>query len=213
MDLFSSLSAFFKNGGPFMYVILAIGVVALAIILERFWTLARAGSVDSGKFLRDVESRIAQGDFVGALSLAKQVDGPVARVASSVLSADMKNDDRLYNAAESAATLVLPPLSRRLAFLGVLANTATLLGLLGTIFGLTTAFSAVGAADPAQRSAFLAAGISQALNTTSLGLIVAIPTLLAHSFLVGKVETIVEQVEETTARVTQAILRGTRRTA
>ncbi|MEZ4650286.1 MAG: MotA/TolQ/ExbB proton channel family protein [Candidatus Eisenbacteria bacterium] len=213
MDLLSGFAAFFRNGGPFMFVILAIGVVALAIILERFWTIGRAGSIDSRKLLKDLEGRISQGDLVGALSLSKQVNGPVAHVASSVLSSDMRNDDRIYNAAESAATIVLPPLSRRLALLGVLANTATLLGLLGTIFGLTTAFSAVGAADPAQRSAFLAAGISQALNTTSFGLIVAIPTLLAHSFLVGKVESIVEQVEETTARITQAILRAGRHSA
>ncbi|MCA9755326.1 MAG: MotA/TolQ/ExbB proton channel family protein [Candidatus Eisenbacteria bacterium] len=213
MDLLSGFATFFRNGGPFMFVILAIGVVALAIILERFWTIGRAGSIDSRKLLKDLEGRISQGDLVGALSLSKQVTGPVAHVASSVLSSDMRNDDRIYNAAESAATIVLPPLSRRLALLGVLANTATLLGLLGTIFGLTTAFSAVGAADPAQRSAFLAAGISQALNTTSFGLIVAIPTLLAHSFLVGKVESIVEQVEETTARITQAILRAGRHSA
>ena len=213
MELLSGFASFFRNGGPFMFIILAIGVIALAIILERFWTIGRAGSLDSRKLLRDIESRISQGDLIGALSLSKQVDGPVGQVASSMLSSDVRNDDRLYNAAESAATLVLPPLSRRLALLGVLANTATLLGLLGTIFGLTTAFSAVGAADPAQRSAFLAAGISQALNTTSFGLIVAIPTILAHSFLVGKVESIVEQVEETTARVTQAILRSTRHSA
>ena len=213
MDLLSGFATFFRNGGPFMFVILAIGVVALAIILERFWTIGRAGSIDSRKLLKDLEGRISQGDLVGALSLSKQVTGPVAHVASSVLSSDMRNDDRIYNAAESAATIVLPPLSRRLALLGVLANTATLLGLLGTIFGLTTSFSAVGAVDPAQRSAFLAAGISQALNTTSFGLIVAIPTLLAHSFLVGKVESIVEQVEETTARITQAILRAGRHSA
>ncbi len=213
MEILSGIATFFKNGGPFMFIILAIGVVSLAIIVERVWTIGRASSIDSRKLLRDIEGRVQQGDIPGALGVAKQVDGPVARVASSVLSSDHNNDDRLYNAAESAATVVLPPLSRRLSFLGVLANTATLLGLLGTIFGLTTAFSAVGAADPAERSAFLAAGISQALNTTSFGLIVAIPTLLAHSFLVGKVDTMVEQVEEAAARIVQAVVRRPRRVA
>ena len=72
------------------------------------------------------------------------------------------------------------------------------------------AFSAVGAADPAQRSTFLALGISQALNTTSLGLIIAIPTLLLHTFLVGRVETVIDQVEETSARVIQAMGRAGR---
>ena len=88
-------------------------------------------------------------------------------------------------AADDAATLALPPLSRRLPHLNVLANVATLLGLLGTISGLITAFSAVGAADPAQRSAFMAAGISTALNATAFGLIIAIPTLILQGFLVG----------------------------
>jgi biopolymer transport protein ExbB/TolQ len=87
----------------------------------------------------------------------------------------------------------------------MLANVATLLGLLGTIFGLTTAFSAVGAADPAQRSAFLAAGISQALNTTSFGLIVAVPTLIGHGYLVSAVDRIVDHVDEVSIRLVRAL--------
>jgi biopolymer transport protein ExbB len=64
----------------------------------------------------------------------------------------------------------------------------------------------VGAADPAQRSAFLAAGISQALNTTAFGLIVAVPTLLLHGFLASKVEAVVESVDETAVRLIQTIV-------
>ncbi|NNE08589.1 MAG: MotA/TolQ/ExbB proton channel family protein, partial [Gemmatimonadetes bacterium] len=108
-------------------------------------------------------------------------------------------------AAEGEAAVALPPLTRRLPHLSMLANVATLLGLLGTIFGLTTAFAAVGAADPSQRSAFLAAGISQALNTTAFGLIVAVPTLLLHAFYVAKVERIVEQADEMSHRLIQVL--------
>jgi biopolymer transport protein ExbB len=89
----------------------------------------------------------------------------------------------------------------------MLANTCTLLGLLGTIFGLITAFSAVGASDPAQRGAFLAAGISEAMNTTAFGLLVAIPTLLIHGFLAGKVEGIFDAVDGTSSRVIEAMHR------
>jgi len=84
---------------------------------------------------------------------------------------------------------------------------ATLLGLLGTIFGLTTAFSAVSAADPAQRSSFLAVGIAQALNTTAFGLIIAVPTLILHSFLVSKVEGVVESIDEASVRLIDAVTR------
>lgn len=207
MDFVSNVSTYFREGGPFMFVILAVGVLVLAIALERIWVIGRASALDSGKFLRDLEARLVQGDLSGALHLARQVQTPVGQVAASVIASDRTNDDRMMTAAEGAASTALPPLSRRLPFLAVLANTAMLLGLLGTIFGLTTAFAAVGAADPAQRSSFLALGISEALNTTSFGLIVAIPTLLLHTFLVGRVETVVDQVEETSARVIQAIAR------
>jgi biopolymer transport protein ExbB len=210
MNFISNLSTYFREGGPFMYVILVVGVLVLGIALERIWIIGRASAFDSGRFLRDIEARLTQGDLAGALSLARQVQTPVGHVAATVIASDRTNDDRMMTAAEGAASTVLPPLSRRLPFLAVLANTATLLGLLGTIFGLTTAFSAVGAADPAQRSTFLALGISQALNTTSLGLIIAIPTLLLHTFLVGRVETVIDQVEETSARVIQAMTRAGR---
>jgi biopolymer transport protein ExbB/TolQ len=90
----------------------------------------------------------------------------------------------------------------------MLANAATLLGLLGTIFGLTTAFAAVDAADPSQRSAFLAAGISQALNTTAFGLIVAVPALLVHGFLVSKVEGIVDSVDALSVRLISLLTGG-----
>jgi biopolymer transport protein ExbB/TolQ len=205
MNPLAMFSSFFQNGGPFMYVILGTGVTILALVAERFWVIGRAASVNSGKLTRDLLSRVNKGDTTGAADLCRKVKGPVATVAQSILSRNETDEEKLQNAADGAATIVLPRLSRRLPYLSMLANAATLLGLLGTIFGLTTAFSAVGAADPAQRSAFLAAGISQALNTTAFGLIVAVPTLLLHGFLVSKVESVVESVDETSVRLIQAL--------
>jgi biopolymer transport protein ExbB/TolQ len=207
MNPLAAFAGFFKSGGPFMYVILCTGVVILGLAAERFWVIGRAASINHAKLMRDVVQRIAKGDVVGAADLCRKVKGPVASVAQAILSRGHVDEDKLQNAADGAATIVLPPLSRRLPYLSMLANVATLLGLLGTIFGLTTAFSAVGAADPAQRSAFLAVGISQALNTTAFGLIVAVPTLLLHSFLVSKVEGIVENIDEASVRLVDALSR------
>jgi len=205
MNWLAIFSDFFKGGGPFMYVILLTAVTILALSLERFWVIGRAASFNSRKLTRDIQSRVAKGDMSAATSLCKKLKGPVANVAHAILTRNHADEDKLQNAADGAATVALPRLSRRLPYLSMLANSATLLGLLGTIFGLTTAFSAVGAADPAQRSAFLAAGISQALNTTAFGLIVAVPTLLLHGFLVSKVEAIVEAVDETSVHLIQAL--------
>jgi len=206
MNPLAIFSNFFQNGGPFMYVILGTGLAILALSAERFWVIGRAASVNSGRLTRDLVARLSKGDVTGAADLARKVRGPAASVAQAILSRGSADEEKLLNAADGAATIALPRLSRRLPYLNMLANAATLLGLLGTIFGLTTAFSAVGAADPAQRSAFLAAGISQALNTTAFGLIVAVPTLLIHGFLASKVEAVVEAVDETSVRLIQTIV-------
>jgi len=203
----SSFAAFYRDGGPFMHLILLTGVAILALTAERFWVIGRAASINSGKLVRDAVARVGKGDTPAATDLCRRVRGPVAHVAHAILSRNVADEERLQTAADNAASIALPPLSRRLPYLNTLANVATLLGLLGTIFGLITAFSAVSAADPSQRSAFLAVGISQALNTTAFGLIIAVPTLLVHGFLVSKVEHIVDSIDEASARLIDAISR------
>jgi len=208
MSALSQFATFFQGGGPFMFIILAVAVMGTAMALERFWVIGRASAWNGDKLARDLAARAAKGDVRGALETARKVNSPVGRVAQAILSAPSFSEESLMNAADGEAAMVLPPLSRRLPQLSMLANTATLLGLLGTIFGLTTAFAAVGAADPSQRSAFLAAGISQALNTTAFGLIVAVPGMLAHGFLAGRVERVVEQVDSVAVQLIRALTRG-----
>ncbi|NNF07998.1 MAG: MotA/TolQ/ExbB proton channel family protein [Candidatus Eisenbacteria bacterium] len=211
MDILSTVSSYFKTGGPFMYIILSTGVIMLAIAMERIWVIGRAASLNGQKFTHDLEVLVGRGEMTSALDLARSVGTPAGQVARSVLASGSQTPEGAQQAADTAATIFLPRLTRRLPHLSMLANVATLLGLLGTIFGLTTAFSAVGAADASQRSAFLAAGISQALNTTSFGLIIAVPALLCHGVLVARVESIVDQVDEVSARLVRALT--ARRTA
>ena len=208
MNPLSQFAAFFQEGGPFMPIILAVGVAMLAVTLERTWVLGLASKWNVDKLVHDLADKVNRGDTRGAVDLASKVKGPAAQVAAAILGCDSRQEEKLLNAADGEAALVLPPLSRRLPALVLLANIATLLGLLGTIFGLIEAFSAVGAADPSQRSAFLARGISQALNTTAFGLILAVPGLLAHGFLVGRVERIVEQVDGVAVRLVRALSRS-----
>lgn len=205
MNEFSAIATFFKEGGTFMYFMLATAVVVIAITIERFIVIARASGLNSGKLIEDLVRAVSTGDVTTARRLARVSNAPAAQVADAILRVNDPDVARMQIAADDAATLALPPLSRRLPHLNVLANVATLLGLLGTISGLITAFSAVGAADPAQRSAFMAKGISTALNATAFGLIIAIPTLILQGMLVGMVERIAEQVDEMSIRLTNAI--------
>jgi len=209
MNTLTMFLAFFKEGGIVMYFMLGIAVVALSIAAERFIVISRAGGLNSRKLMEDVLRMVRQGDIAAARNCSRMSTAPAARVAEGMLVVAGEDEARIQGAAEDAATLALAPLSRRLPHLNVLANVATLLGLLGTISGLITAFSAVGAADPSQRSAFMAAGISTALNATAFGLMIAIPTLVVQGYLVGMVERVAEQVDEMGIRLGQALLQKT----
>ena len=96
---------------------------------------------------------------------------------------------------EESLLEVMPRLEKRTHYLATLANIATLLGLLGTIIGLIKAFTAVAAANPAEKADMLSASISVAMNTTAFGLMVAIPLLLAHTWLSSKTTEVVDSLE------------------
>jgi biopolymer transport protein ExbB len=151
---------------------------------------------------------VSRGDHAGAIGLAGRSKAPVARVAQAMLRSGAPDEESLQNAADGEATLCLPDLTRRLPHLGVLANSATLIGLLGTITGLITAISGVGVADAAQRSAYLSAGISEALHTTAFGLVIAIPTLMIQGWLNSRVEDIAQDVDEVSVRLSQAMAKS-----
>jgi biopolymer transport protein ExbB/TolQ len=123
-----------------------------------------------------------------------------------ILRSRSRDEADLQNVADAAALAVLPRLTRRLHYLPMLANVATLIGLLGTIVGLQSAFASVGLASAAARSAELAKGISVALYATGFGLATAIPITVAHAYLVSQAEGIIEQVDEFQVRLINALI-------
>lgn len=209
MNALGSVAAFFEQGGPFMYVILGVGVAAAAVAAERCVVILGAGRVRGEKLLARILTGLRNGDLQAAQSACGGGNAPLLRVAHAILNQPngTATEQALQSSADAASTVHLAPLGRRLSYLVMLANVATLLGLLGTIFGLTYAFGAVNAADPAQRSALLAQGISQALNTTAFGLIIAVPILALHSYLVSQVESISDQVDEFSVRLISMVVR------
>ncbi len=208
MTSFSHIAELYRSGGWVMHPILLIGVFILALGLERAWVIIRASSLNFGRLKTDIVKHVTRGDVSGAASLCKDVTSPVGQVARAILLSGGRTEDELYAAADAEATVVLPPITRRMNYFALFANVSTLLGLLGTIFGLITAFSAVGAADPSQRSSFLAKGISEAMNATAFGLMVAVPALLIHGFFLSRAERIGEKVDEMTVAIVRALKTG-----
>ena len=205
MNVLSAVATFYKQGGIFMHAVLVLSIVIAAIIVERMIVIGRALQIDGRRMTDDLVQRAGRGDLNGARQIAMGSGTPLARVAQEMLQTGYAEEEVLQTAADDATTLVMPELTRRLSYLGMLANSATLIGLLGTITGLITAISGVGVADAAQRSAHLAAGISEALHTTAFGLTIAIPTLLLQGWFSGRVDGISEQIDELTIRLSKVM--------
>jgi biopolymer transport protein ExbB len=212
VDTFGIALRFFQQGGIFMYLILGVLVLGLAIALER-WLFLTSARVSNRRVWDRVFPHLQGADFRKAAKAAGDSATPVGNMIAfglnRMFTAQGTADRRLLPAVEMAMEEslmeALPRLEKRTPYLAILANVATLLGLLGTIIGLIDAFSAVSNADPAEKGNLLSASISIAMNTTAFGLIAAIPLLLIHALLQTKTTEIVDSLEMAAVKVLNLI--------
>ncbi len=189
-----SMSLFerFEAGGVFMYPIAFIGLICVFIILERLYVLYVDTKFDKGQILSEVRNAIYSGRLmVMGQSLIHQI------IQSGFQAFERsKKDSEVQLAIDAAASKHFPILEKRTSYLSMLANTATLLGLLGTISGLIVSFKGASNANASDKATMLASGISEAMNCTAFGLCVAIPALLCYAFLQGRTQRIIDDVNE-----------------
>ena len=196
----------YRSGGFMMHLILLVGVIGLAVFLERFYMIVMRSKVNGRAFIERIIQLVRAGKVDDAIKLCAQSKAALPDMGLLILRSRSRDEADLQNVADAAALSVIPRLTRRLHYLPMLANVATLLGLLGTILGLQEAFRAIGAADAASRAEALSRGIAVALNTTAFGLLVAVPLSAAHAYLVSQAETIIEQVDEFSVRLINALI-------
>lgn len=196
----------YRAGGPIMHFILLVGIAGLAVFLERLYVIVIKGKINGRAFIERVIQLVRAGKAEDAIKLCAQSKAALPDMGLLILRSRTRDEADLQNVADAAALSIIPRVTRRLQYLPMLANVATLVGLFGTIYGLREAFASVAAASAAERSAKLAEGIAIALNATGFGLLVAIPLTVAHSYLVGQAETIVEQVDEFSVRLINALI-------
>lgn len=196
----------FNEGGLFMWPILVLGVIAIVIVVERANTLFMKATNRKEEFTREMRKLILSGNFVKAVKMANSVDSPLARIVKAGLLQVRRPDDVIQSAMDEAALNEVPHLESRTGYLAMLSNVATLTGLLGTVVGLIHSFGAVANADAAVKGTLLAAGISEAMNCTAFGLIVAIPSLLAYAVLQSRTQKCVDEINEGSVRIVNLIL-------
>jgi len=201
MDFFYSLVGFFASGGLFMYPILLVFAVGVAIAIERYVTLARVTSKNQNVWDR-VQPVLSRGDFDAARKMTSDDDSTISQVLNMGLSLQgaVRRREDIEIAMEESMMEIVPRLEKRTPYVALASSIATLLGLLGTIMGLIQAFTAVANANPAEKADLLSASISVAMNTTAFGLMVAIPLLIIHAILTSKTGDIVDSLEMATVK-------------
>jgi biopolymer transport protein ExbB len=196
MELFHSAVRFFQEGGFFMYPISVVVVFGAAISVER-WLFLSAARTSNRKAFSEILPLLQKGDYKAVIGLASSSPAPVARIVAAGVArlAHTQRRDDIEYAMEEGVMEALPRLEKRTQYLSTLANVAMLLGLLGTISGLISAFAAVANVNPAEKAAMLSASIAEAMNATAFGLSAAIPMLLIHTLLQTKTTEIVDSLE------------------
>lgn len=189
------VAKFMEDGGHFMWVILVVWLTGLGISAFKLFSLKRH-DINGDKLFDKIKSSVLQNNVEEAINLCA---GSKA-VLPSVLRSGLKraNEDRVL--IDDAVTISLiehtPKLTYQLNYISLVANTSTLIGLLGTIQGLIMSFAAVGNSDVSNKAAALANGIAKAMNTTAFGLISAISIMVLHTILTSKAIRISDRVEE-----------------
>lgn len=194
----NSIAAFMQSGGIFMWFILIMWGLGIVIALERFGKLIYRYDVDGPSFMNELQRYILSNDIQGAIRVCSGSLAALPKVLKSGLKRATSNPDQIQNAIDATALEIIPKIELRLNYLQMVANVSTLLGLLGTIQGLMTSFAAAGGEnlDPAQKSQMLTNGISEAMNTTFLGLLAAISVMMIHTFLTSKADKIINEIDE-----------------
>lgn len=196
VDIYSTITKFLQDGGFFIYPIALVLAIGLLISFER-WVFLKREQLRNVKAFEGILPLLRTNEHEKMVMFTRECQTPVTRIIGCGL--DMMKVSRqradIENAMSEGVLETMPRFEQRTGYLSVLANVATLLGLLGTIVGLIAAFTAVANADPAEKSALLSLSISVAMNTTAFGLIAAIPLLVIHAMLQNKTTAMVSSLE------------------
>jgi len=196
------------SGWVFMWALLITAAFMVAIAVERCYYIWVKSNLNTRKFMNEIKKLVQASKYKEAVELCdSEGDKALPRVVRSGLNlvASNKSADfrTIQNSVDEGTLEVIPKLQERTGFLAMIGNVSTLIGLMGTIYGLILAFNAVSEAgyDAAQKSAFLAAGISTAMNTTLMGLAIAVPAIMVYTVIHNKTVQLIDEIDEHTVKL------------
>ena len=195
----------FADGGTMMYPLIIASLLAFGVIIAKAWTLWVAHRESQG-LLREIEALGKAGRVDDALRMAEERPGPVAAILYSGLRRvkEHQSGADIEKAVQTTGVIELGFLERGLVVLATIANVAPLMGFLGTVAGMISAFGAIAEAGQVD-AALVAGGIKVALITTATGLIIAIPVNIGYNFFVTRIDKLIVDMEEGTGAVLRMI--------
>jgi biopolymer transport protein ExbB len=199
----SPLGRLFVTGGLFMWILAVVAIFGLFTILDRVWTLRRA-QVNTRRLVGTVLTTLKSEGVQAAAEECQKWRGPVAAVLYSGLQRADKGGEAVDKAINTAGMIEMSFLERRLVSVSSLVTLAPLIGILGTVVGMTRAFNALGGTEHVSGKV-VAAGISGALVTTVVGLVLAVPAVLAYNYFVKQIDRLTLEMEEAAVALTDAL--------
>ncbi|HEY8469458.1 MAG TPA: MotA/TolQ/ExbB proton channel family protein [Longimicrobiales bacterium] len=197
-----ALLTMFRDGGEMMYPLLLCSLLGLGVIIAKgymLWVAQRR----SKNLLDEVMGLVQSGKLDAAIRLTEETPGPVAAILLSGLRRirEGRTEEREFEkAVRTTGVIELGFLERGLVVLATVANVAPLMGFLGTVAGMISAFGAIATAGQVEAS-LVAGGIKVALITTAAGLVIAVPVNVAYNYFVTRIDKLILQMEEGTARI------------
>lgn len=197
-----SVAKFFHDGGNLMYINVAVAVFALAVISERLYMFLFRLRVNTKVFMAEIEKLVNAGNFDKAIKQCSTLEGaPLPRVIRAALINARLGGPAITAAVEETMLEVTPIVMKRSGMLWAIANLATLIGLVGTVFGLIQAFAALSFASPEQKSVLLTQGIAHAMNNTAFGLSIAMVCVFFHMILSVLTRNLLEGLDHAAVRI------------
>ncbi len=185
-----------SDGWQFMWIILVVFIIGLGFSIERIIYIIVKSASGRANFLQKFGQLVAGGQYDQALSFAEKSKLPIAKVMAAIVANREGGRDAMANASDAVFLTEAPRLTRYVSIISVMASISTLLGLMGTIYGLIFTFDAVANKPAAERGKALADGIAIAMGTTLLGLLSAVPLLVIVGLLNMNSERLIQEMEE-----------------
>ena len=192
-----SLFSMFTMGGPLMWVLLALSILAIYLIGRKWWVIKNASKIDP-HFMKDIRDYITDGKTKSAVPLCRKYDNPVARMIETGINRMGRPMADIQSAIENIGNVEVARLEKGLPLLATIAGGAPMIGFLGTVMGMVQAFFNMSKAGNNIDITLLSGGIYTAMLTTVGGLIVGIIAYFGYNWLTGKVGDLVYQMESST---------------